>query len=152
MLESLAPKFHKLLIATNTNFAKVFSLQGSQLIVYRGIIISTGYFLLLSHIFNSPPPYPFSLSISPYLHHHLALSFSFGASILVDSQTTAFDQLAFNPQCFAVYEDPSTPPGQWNNVCIIRSCMNLLLKFNIRMPYRCQYHFRGIGLSWAHRC
>ena len=47
----------------------------------------------------------------------LSLSFSFGSSILVDSQTTAIDQLAFNPQCFAVYEEPSLPPGQWNNVC-----------------------------------
>ena len=44
---------------------------------------------------------------------------SFGASILVDDQSTstAFGQLAFNPQCFTVYEDPLKPPGQWNNVC-----------------------------------
>lgn len=45
---------------------------------------------------------------------------SFGASILVDDQSTsnAFGQLAFNPQCFIVYEDPSKPPGHWNNVCM----------------------------------
>ncbi len=44
----------------------------------------------------------------------------FGASILVDDQSTsvAFGQLAFNPQCFIVFENPSKPPGQWNSVRI----------------------------------
>ena len=44
---------------------------------------------------------------------------SYGASVLVEDQSTSitFGQLAFNPQCFIVYEDPSKPPGQWNNVC-----------------------------------
>ena len=44
---------------------------------------------------------------------------SFGASILVDFQNTAVafnDQLAYNPQCFVVHEDPLRPPEQWNNV------------------------------------
>ena len=44
--------------------------------------------------------------------------YSYGASILVGSPTasTTFDQLAFNPQCFAIYEDRLLPPGQWENV------------------------------------
>lgn len=46
---------------------------------------------------------------------------SFGASLLVDDQSTSvvFGQLAFNSQCFIVYENPSKPPGQWNNVGIM---------------------------------
>ena len=42
----------------------------------------------------------------------------FGASILVEDQSTyvAFGHLAFNPQCFIMYEDPTIPPGHWNNV------------------------------------
>ena len=39
---------------------------------------------------------------------------------MVDSQTAsvAFGQLAYNPQCFAVYDNPSVPPGQWDDVGI----------------------------------
>ena len=51
---------------------------------------------------------------------------SFGASILVDDQSTSvvFGQLAFNSQCFIVYENPSKSPGQWNNVGIMSSILN----------------------------
>ena len=31
--------------------------------------------------------------------------------------STTFDQLAYNPQCFVLYVDPSQPPEQWENVC-----------------------------------
>ena len=55
---------------------------------------------------------------------------SFGASILVDDQSTSvvFGQLAFNSQCFIVYENPSKPPGQWNNVGIV----GIMYKYSAR--------------------
>ena len=53
-----------------------------------------------------------------YNIHDAFASFRFGASILVDTPTSsvAFDRLLFNPQCFALYDDPATPPSMWSNV------------------------------------
>ena len=62
------------------------------------------------------PSLPLSLTLLPSLSHPPSLRF--GASILVDMLTSlaTFDRLLFNPQCFALYEDPVTPPSMWTDV------------------------------------
>ena len=39
--------------------------------------------------------------------------------MLVDTPTasTTFDEIAYNPQCFVLYENGTLPPGEWDNVC-----------------------------------
>ena len=71
--------------------------------------------------------------------HAVLNSFSYGASILVDTPTasTTFDQLAHNPQCFALYEDPLRPPVYWNDVCSMLCVTVDSITRNLVVAYVC---------------
>ena len=53
----------------------------------------------------------------------------FGASILVESITTStvYSQLAGNPQCPFLYEDPDLSPLNWTNVSVKQGMLYLLI-------------------------
>jgi hypothetical protein len=68
------------------------------------------------------------------LHRGLSIIFEgnsgrFGASILVESITTStvYSQLAGNPQCPFLYEDPDLSPLNWTNVSVKQGMLYLLI-------------------------
>ena len=60
----------------------------------------------------------------------------FGASISSNTATSsgAFEMLAFNAQCFIIFENPAIPPPEWTNVsqclqlCVIMESIHATFK------------------------